>query len=282
MSWWPDRTVAAKLEDPRVLTGSGNWFGELSRWSNLPRKILMTMSRVKDTTELFVFTFELNLAGTRLVPHIWRRPLQLHNCIIAEADALSSTAATASQDKALLRSVPSNPQSTSSPHQTCFWCNSGAAKPWLQCRDHSLGAHSFHEKCPCRLLSIERTDGGPFYNWNQNEKTISFFFTVLKSNWKTLIESFWRAKCLLCRTTLHFPLLLSCCGQIRIVVLTNWWITPADMDESQGKAPTFILCFWCNSGAAKPWHDNDRGCIASVPFCIKRCVLASRLDICQK
>ena len=108
------------------------------------------------------------------------------------------------------------------------------------------------------------------------------FFTVLKSNWKTLIESFWRAKCLLCRTTLHFPRLSSCCGQIRIVVLTNWWITPADMDESQGKAPTFILCFWCNSGAAKPWHDNDRGCIASVPFCIKRCVLASRLDICQK
>ena len=40
----------------------------------------MTMSRVKDTTELFVFTFELNLAGTKLVQHSRGHPLQLHNC----------------------------------------------------------------------------------------------------------------------------------------------------------------------------------------------------------
>ena len=107
-------------------------------------------------------------------------------------------------------------------------------------------------------------------------------YTVLKSNWKTLIESFWCAKCLLCRTTLHFPLLLSCCGQIRIVILIQ-------IDESHLQTwtkvkvrPPFTSCFWCNSGATKPWHDNDKGCIASVPLCIKRRVLVGRLDICRR
>ena len=176
-SWCPYRTVAAKLEDPRVLTGSGNWFGELSRWSNLPRKILMTMSRVKDTAELFVSTFELNLAGTRLVPHSWRRPLQLHNCR-RRRPVLDGRYCKSGQGTAHVR--PPQPPVNPLQPRTCFWCNSGAAKPWLQCRDHSLGAHSFHEKCPCRLVSIERTDGGPFHNWDQNEKTIQYWNQIEK------------------------------------------------------------------------------------------------------
>ena len=176
-SWWPDRTVAAKLEDPRVLTGSGNWFGELSRWSNLPSKILMTMSRVKDTTELFVSTFELNLAGTRLVPHSWRRPLQLHNCIIAEADALSSTAATASQDKALLTSVPPNPQSTPSnpvpasgviQEPQSHDCNAGIS-PWVPI--HFMRS-VLADLCPLRGLMVDHSTIDIVFSqyWNQIEK----------------------------------------------------------------------------------------------------------------
>ena len=130
--------------------------------------------------------------------------------------------------------------------------------------------------CPLRGLMVDHS------TIEIKMRRLYRFSTVLKSNWKTLIESFWRAKCLLCRTTFHFPLLLSCRGQIRIVVLIQ-------IDESHLQTwtkvkarPPFTSCFWCNSGAAKPRHNNDKGCIASVPLCIKRCVLASRLNICQK
>ena len=66
----------------------------------------MTMSRVKDTAELL----SPPLNEISLEPCLYHAVEDTHcNCIIAEADALSSTAATASQDKALLTSVPSNP-----------------------------------------------------------------------------------------------------------------------------------------------------------------------------
>ena len=141
----------------------------------------MTMSRVKDTAELFVSTFELNLAGTRLVQHSRGHPLQLHNCR-SRRSVLDGRYCKSGQGTAYVRPPqPSQPQVWAPPPKPASGviqepqshdCNAGII-PWVPTHFMRSVLADF---CSMRRLMVDHS------TIEIKMRRLYRFFTVLKSN----------------------------------------------------------------------------------------------------
>ena len=135
------------------------------------------MSRVKDTTELFVSTFESNLAGTRLVPHSWRHPVQLHNCR-SRRSVLDGHYCNSGQGTAHVRPLqPSQAQVCLPTHKPASGviqepqshdCNAGII-PWVPIH---IMRSVIAGLCPLRGLMVDHSTIDIVFSqyWNQIEK----------------------------------------------------------------------------------------------------------------